>query len=99
MSATSLTRRDVLATTAAAAALSLLGEHMPHAAEGHNAMRPFRINVPEPELVDLRRRINATKWPERETVTDASQGVQLATPRNSPAIGQQMTTGARSRRG
>ena len=44
-----------------------------------NAVRPFRINVPEAELTELRRRINATRWPERETVTDASQGVQLAT--------------------
>ena len=43
------------------------------------AIRPFRINVPEEELTDLRRRINATRWPERETVADASQGVQLAT--------------------
>ena len=43
------------------------------------AIRPFRVNVPEAELTELRRRINATKWPERETVTDASQGVQLAT--------------------
>ena len=43
------------------------------------AVRPFHINVPEAELTELRRRINATKWPERETVTDASQGVQLAT--------------------
>jgi pimeloyl-ACP methyl ester carboxylesterase len=43
------------------------------------AIRPFRVDVPEAELTDLRRRINATKWPERETVTDASQGVQLAT--------------------
>ena len=33
----------------------------------------------KPNLAELRRRINATKWPERETVTDASQGVQLAT--------------------
>jgi Epoxide hydrolase N terminus len=39
----------------------------------------FRINVPEQALVDLRRRVNATKWPDRETVTDESQGVQLAT--------------------
>jgi pimeloyl-ACP methyl ester carboxylesterase len=37
------------------------------------------VNVPEAELTELRRRINATKWPERETVTDTSQGVQLAT--------------------
>ena len=44
-----------------------------------NAIRPFRVNVPEAELTDLRTRINATKWPERETVSDASQGVQLAT--------------------
>src|SRR5213082_2688116 len=44
-----------------------------------NAIRPFRVNVPEAELTELRRRINATKWPDRETVPDASQGVQLAT--------------------
>src|SRR5215831_12475786 len=42
-------------------------------------VRPFRFNVPEAELTELRRRINATKWPERETVTDDSQGVQFAT--------------------
>src|SRR2546428_2926578 len=44
-----------------------------------NAIRPFQVNVPEAELTELRRRISATKWPERETVTDATQGVQLAT--------------------
>jgi pimeloyl-ACP methyl ester carboxylesterase len=43
------------------------------------ALRPFQVNVPEEELTDLRRRINATRWPERETVTDASQGINLAT--------------------
>src|SRR2546421_3130390 len=43
------------------------------------AIRPFRVNVPEAELTELRRRINATKWPDRETVPDASQGVQLTT--------------------
>ena len=37
------------------------------------------MNVPETELTELRRRINATKWPDRETVPDATQGVQLAT--------------------
>jgi pimeloyl-ACP methyl ester carboxylesterase len=37
------------------------------------------VNVPEAEITELRRRVNATKWPERETVADASQGVQLAT--------------------
>ncbi len=45
----------------------------------HDAIRPFRIEVPEGELADLRRRLAATRWPGRETVTDPSQGVQLAT--------------------
>ena len=48
-------------------------------AADQNAIRPFQVRVPEAELTELRRRINATRWPERETVTDASQGVQLAT--------------------
>lgn len=43
------------------------------------AIRPFHVNFPESDLTELRRRINATRWPERETVTDDSQGVQLAT--------------------
>jgi pimeloyl-ACP methyl ester carboxylesterase len=42
------------------------------------AVRPFRIDVPEEDLVDLRRRITATRWPDKETVSDRSQGVQLA---------------------
>jgi pimeloyl-ACP methyl ester carboxylesterase len=46
-----------------------------------NAIRPFHVNVPEAELTELRRRINETRWPEREPVTDQSQGVQLATMR------------------
>jgi pimeloyl-ACP methyl ester carboxylesterase len=49
------------------------------AAVEDTAVRPFHINVPEEALVDLRRRIAATRWPDRETVTDRSQGVQLAT--------------------
>ena len=44
-----------------------------------SAIRPFHVSFAEAELADLRRRVNATKWPERETVTDATQGVQLAT--------------------
>ena len=43
------------------------------------AIRPFHFGAPQADLVDLRNRIKATKWPEREQVTDASQGVQLAT--------------------
>jgi pimeloyl-ACP methyl ester carboxylesterase len=43
------------------------------------AIRPFQVNFTDEELADLRRRITATRWPEKETVTDATQGVQLAT--------------------
>ena len=43
------------------------------------AVRPFRIDVPEEDLADLRRRILATRWPSKELVEDRSQGVQLAT--------------------
>src|ERR687897_3399334 len=43
------------------------------------AVNPFHIDVPEEDLVDLRRRIAETRWPERETVDDSSQGVRLAT--------------------
>jgi pimeloyl-ACP methyl ester carboxylesterase len=43
-----------------------------------SAIRPFRINVPDEDLADLRRRIAATRWPEKETVADQSQGVPLA---------------------
>jgi len=44
-----------------------------------SAIRTLQVKIPEGELTDLRRRIKATRWPERETVVDASQGVQLAT--------------------
>src|SRR5580765_3822919 len=44
-----------------------------------NAVRPFKFKIPDAELADLRRRIEATRWPDRETVPDATQGVQLAT--------------------
>ena len=49
-----------------------------HAAD-KAAIRPFRVKFSEQDLVDLRKRIDATRWPEQETVADASQGVQLAT--------------------
>ena len=42
------------------------------------AIRPFHVDVPEAELTELRRRINSTRWPDRETVTDESQGLPLA---------------------
>jgi hypothetical protein len=44
-----------------------------------SAVRPFSIDVAEEELVELRRRVQAARWPEKETVADQSQGVQLAT--------------------
>lgn len=44
-----------------------------------DAIRPFHINIPEKKLVDLKRRILATEWPEGETVKDQTQGVQLST--------------------
>jgi pimeloyl-ACP methyl ester carboxylesterase len=83
------TRRSLLVTTAAAGAFGLISSAAAGALDGEqqataardNAIRPFRINFPEHELVDLRRRIAATRWPERETVTDATQGVRLATMR------------------
>src|SRR5580658_9766496 len=47
---------------------------------GTTTIRSFpKLNASDEELAELRRRISATKWPERETVTDATQGVQLAT--------------------
>jgi pimeloyl-ACP methyl ester carboxylesterase len=74
-------RRTVLAATAAAGAAGLVSAQPTAAADETKegaAIRPFRVNVPDAQLVELRRRINATIWPERETVADESQGVQLA---------------------
>src|SRR5687768_15967456 len=42
------------------------------------AVRPFRVTVPEADVADLRRRLAASRWPDKETVPDQSQGVQLA---------------------
>src|SRR5882757_4690154 len=54
------------------------GGAAPDAPVADDAIRPFHINVPEAQLTDLKARINATRWPDKETVTDQSQGVQLA---------------------
>ena len=51
----------------------------PPAATEDKAIRPFRVKIPEEALVALRRRLASTRWPDQETVTDQSQGVQLAT--------------------
>ncbi len=50
----------------------------PRAAALDTTIRPFRFNVPDKDLAELRRRIAATRWPEKETVADQSQGVPLA---------------------
>ncbi len=78
MSATSssLNRREFLASSAVVGASSLFATSARAAADG--SIRPFRISIPEQQLVDLRRRVLATRWPDRETVTDRSQGMQLA---------------------
>src|SRR5436309_1964369 len=68
------------AATVAAASLGLLTlSGRLEAMTDKSDIRPFKVNVPEAQITDLRSRIKATKWPEREIVTDASQGVQLAT--------------------
>jgi hypothetical protein len=51
----------------------------PSAAAQDATIRPFQVSVPEADLVELRRRVQATRWPTKELVQDWSQGVQLAT--------------------
>jgi pimeloyl-ACP methyl ester carboxylesterase len=79
----SFTTRAAVAFLASATtimpALAADGPASVPASEDSNAIRPFHVNIPEAALVDLRQRINATTWPEKELVTDDSQGVQLAT--------------------
>ena len=72
------TRRELLAATAALGVISVLpGTLRPVVAD--EVIRPFTVHIPEAEIIDLRHRIAATRWPDRETVADQSQGVQLAT--------------------
>lgn len=62
----------------ATAAASLLPRQVAAAPAG-DGIRPFRVDIPDVQLVDLRRRIAASRWPDQETVSDGSQGPQLAT--------------------
>jgi pimeloyl-ACP methyl ester carboxylesterase len=76
----SLRRRDFCSYSAGAAAsaafpLRVLAQQTGDAA---GAIRPFRVNFAEADLVELRRRIKATRWPDKETVSDETQGVPLA---------------------
>jgi pimeloyl-ACP methyl ester carboxylesterase len=74
------TRRHFLAAAAATGAVSALVPGAAPAATpaGDASIRPFRIHVPQDAIDDLRRRIAATRWPDKETVNDRSQGVPLA---------------------
>ena len=75
-------RRQFIGTAAlavaAAGAFSLFAVDSAAASATDSAIRPFRVKTPEHELVELRRRLAATRWPDHETVTDQSQGIQLA---------------------
>ncbi|WP_209888681.1 epoxide hydrolase family protein [Rhizobium leguminosarum] len=81
MSPTSLsmpTRRELLAATAVAGAVGMLAGTRSAEANGEE-ISPFSVNFPEEALDDLRRRVAATRWPDKETVTDDSQGVRCET--------------------
>ena len=67
------------------------------AARGSTAIREFHIGFAESELTELRRRIDATRWPEQETVDDDSQGVPLATMQELARYWRRTTTGASAR--
>ena len=88
-----MTSRKFLITAAAGAcSLALLGAAGPALKEttmtstvtqspqapASDAIRPFRVKIPDAAVADLRRRLQATRWPDKETVADASQGAQLA---------------------
>src|SRR5688500_11227649 len=68
---------ELLATSAATAAIGVMTAGL-SAAGATPQLRAFRANFPESDIAALRRRIVATRWPDRETVSDRSQGVRLA---------------------
>ena len=72
-----LTRRDVVVAAALVGAASLVPTAV-GAAAGDD-VRPFSVTFPQSALDDLRRRVASTRFPDKETVADATQGVQLAT--------------------
>jgi hypothetical protein len=63
-----------------------------------NAIRPFRVDIPEVALADLRQRLAQTRLPDKETVSDYSQGVPLKTVSSFCATGRRITTGASVKR-
>src|SRR5882724_3848241 len=70
------TRREFLAATVAAGAIALLPGTF-RAATGDSVIRPFTVGIPQVALDDLRLRLRMTRWPDKETVNDQSQGIQL----------------------
>ena len=65
-------------SAAACVGLGLCFVLSPSAMAQDQSLRPFKVRIPQPKLDDLRRRVNATRWPDKETVGDRSQGMQLA---------------------
>jgi pimeloyl-ACP methyl ester carboxylesterase len=77
-----LTAATTMASLLPASALAAAAQSQPrqeHAMTDNAAIRPFQVNFPEADLADMRRRVKATRWPDREQVSDTTQGVQLAT--------------------
>src|ERR1700761_6773634 len=72
-------RREVLAAGGAVLAVSSGFAETVLAGGAPSEIRPFNVQFPEDDLVDLRRRVKTTRWPEREKVNDATQGVRLGT--------------------
>jgi hypothetical protein len=71
-------RSGLLAASVALGIALFAGQGIP-ASAGDTALRPFQVHVPDAALADLRRRIAETRWPDKETVADRSQGAQLGT--------------------
>jgi len=74
-----LTIGSIAFTTALISLIPGTRSHAAGTTEEREAIRPFNISIPAEALTDLRQRIKATRWPDKETVNDQSQGVQLAT--------------------
>jgi hypothetical protein len=72
------TRRDLLTTAAVVGVAAFIPSAL-YAATPSEEIRPFKVSFPQSDLDELPRRVAATRWPDRETVTDTTQGVQLAT--------------------
>jgi pimeloyl-ACP methyl ester carboxylesterase len=87
------TRRVFLTVTASVGALGVVGSATAGAVDARMAesavgeasrtdVRPYRIEIPDAALADMRQRVQSTRWPEKETVADDTQGVRLAVMRS-----------------